>query len=504
MARASKRAAPVTREELELRELVASYYDDPLGFVLAMFRWGEGELEGFDGPDEWQRKFLSDLGDEIRERGFDGSQSVLAIRMAASSGHGIGKSALVAWLILFIMATRPYCRGSITASTVTQLTTKTQPEVAKWLRRCLCGHWFRLDAQKIVALESPEDWRADFITARKENSEAFAGQHNAQSTSFYVLDEGSGVPDEIYEVAEGGLTDGEPMMFVFGNPTRPTGHFADLFKRWAHRWLTYRVDSRQARMTNKAQIQEWLEDWGEDSDFFRVRVRGLPPGAAPEQLISQDDVRRARTRPARAEVWEPLVLGVDVARYGADRSVIAIRKGNDARTHAALIFEKISTMELAARVVEVANEFQADAVFVDGGGIGGAVVDRCEQLGLQVIEVNFGSGSGDREFHDKRSEMWGRLREAVKGRLAIEDSDELENDLIAQDYLIDRRTRRTRLVSKEDLHRLELPSPDWGDALALTYAFPVAKAVAQAGHAGAGALRRKDASYHPHDTLNGR
>jgi hypothetical protein len=501
---ARSRREPVTQEERELRELVASYAEDPYGFVLAAFRWGEGELAGQDGPDEWQRKFLIDWGDEIHERGFDGAKSVLAIRMAASSGHGVGKSCLVAWIVLFIMSTRPYCRGSITASTVTQLTTKTQPELAKWLRRCICGHWFRLDTTKIVAIESPEDWRADFITARKENSEAFAGQHNATSTSFYIIDEGSGVPDPIYQVAEGGLTDGEPMIFVFGNPTQPTGYFADIFKKFGHRWLTYRIDSRKARMTNKAQIQAWLEDWGEDSDFFRVRVKGEPPGAAAEQLISLDDVARARKRPARADVWEPLVLGVDVARYGNNRSVIAIRKGNDARTHPAQIYEQISTMELAARVVETANEFRADAVFVDGGGIGGAVVDRCEQLGLTVIEVNFGGKSGDREFYDKRSEMWGRLRDAVKGRLAIEDSDELEQDLIAQEYLIDRRTRRTRLVSKEDLHRLELPSPDWGDALALTYAFPVSRAVAEAGHAGAGAMRDRSAAYHPHDALERR
>lgn len=499
-----QRFEPASDAELELRALIASYYDDPLGFVLSAFRWGEGELAGQDGPDEWQRKFLTDLGEEIRERGFDGSKSVLAIRMAASSGHGVGKSALVAWLILFIMSTRPYCRGSITASTVTQLTTKTQPELAKWLRRCICGHWFKLDTTKIVALRSPEDWRADFITARKENSEAFAGQHNATSTSFYVIDEGSGVADEIYQVAEGGLTDGEPMMFVFGNPTRPTGYFADLFKKWAHRWLGYRVDSRTARMTNKEQIEAWRQDWGEDSDFFRVRVRGLPPGAAPEQLISQADVALARRRPARAEAWEPLVLGVDVARYGDNRSVIVIRKGNDARTHPARIYERISTMDLAARIVETANEFQADAVFVDGGGVGGGVVDRCVQLGIDVIEVNFGGNSGDREFYDKRSEMWGRLREAVKTRLAIEDSDELEQELIAQEYLIDRRTRRTRLVSKEDLHRLDMPSPDWGDALALTYAYPVAKAVAQAGHAGAGAMRAQSGGYHPHDSLKRR
>lgn len=498
------RSIPKTEYEKALREDIAQFYDDPLGFVMFAFKWGEGELEGWDGPDEWQRKFLIDLGDEVCERDFDGRHNVNAIRMAVASGHGIGKSAMVAWLILWIMSTRARCKGTVTASKFDQLMSRTQPELARWLARCITRHWFRLDASKIVGVEDPDNWRGDFQTASKENSQSFAGQHDATSTSWYIFDEGSGVHDKVYEVAEGGLTDGEPMIFCFGNRTEPKGHFNDLFTKFSNRWLNYCVDSRQSKLTNKAEIQMWLEDWGEDSDFFRVRVRGLPPSAASEQLIGQADVKAARKRAARAEVWEPLVIGVDVARYGPDRSVIAFRKGNDARTHPARIFEKVSTMDLAARVVDAANEFQADAVFIDGGGVGGGVVDRCQELGLVVIEVNFGAASGSREAFNKRSEMWISLRDAIKNRLAIEDSDELENDLIAQDYHIDKRTRRTRLVDKEDLHRLDLPSPDWGDALALTYAFPVARAVAHAGHAGAGAMREQSGAYHPHDALKRR
>lgn len=497
-------AVELSPAEVELRADIASMHDDPLAFVMYAFKWGEGELVGQDGPDRWQRKFLLDWGDEIRERGFDGTNGpVMPIRFATASGHGIGKSALVAWVVLFIMATRPYCRGSITASTVTQLQTKTQPELAKWLHRCVCGHWFRLDTTKIVAREAPETWRADFLTSAKENSEAFAGQHNAQSTSFYVIDEGSGVPDVIYEVAEGGLTDGEPMIFVFGNRTQPHGHFNDIFTKLQRRWLSYCIDSREAKMTNKRQIQEWLEDWGEDSDFFRVRVRGLPPSAAPEQFIGLNEVKAARARPAVADIREPLVLGVDVARFGSDRSVIVIRKGNDARTHHARIYSKISTMDLASIVVGLSNEIRADAVFIDGGGVGGGVVDRCRDLGLtNVIEVNFGNSSTDKQYYNKRTEMWGLLRDAIHTRLAIEDSDELQTDLVSQQYQIDPRSRRTRLIGKEDLHRLGELSPDWGDALALTYAYPVARLSETAGGAAGGLAGKHDRhSYHPHDAL---
>lgn len=489
--------------EEELVEKVALFKNNPLGFVMFVFDWGHGDLEGQDGPDEWQRQFLIDLGEECTERGFDGVTSVLPVLMAVGSGHGIGKSALVAWLILWVMATRPHCRGTVTASTVTQLVTKTIPELAKWHGRCLVGHWFRLDSLKIVEKERPKHWRIDFQTARKENSEAFAGQHEVGSSSVYIFDESSGVPDEIWEVADGGLTDGEPMWFAFGNRTKPTGRFNECFTRFAHRWLGYTIDSRQAKMTNKAQIQRWADDWGEDSDFFRVRVRGLSPSQAPEQLISADDVKAARSRLPLADIREPLVMGIDVARYGADRSAIAFRKGNDARTHPTQIYRGISTMDLADAAAAFIRQLRVDIVFVDGGGIGGAVVDRLRQLGFdQVIEINFGGVSSDKEYYDKRTQMWGNLKMALQRDLAIENEDELQQDLLCQEYMIDRKTRKTRLVSKEDLHRLDANSPDWGDALALTFAMDVAHMVEGAGGAAGGAEgAARRATWHPHDNL---
>jgi len=452
---------------------VAQFRHDPYGFVLYAFPWGTGDLQGQEGPDEWQREFLQELGRQVAERGFNLRDAVKAVRMAVGSGHGIGKSALVAWIVLWIMATRPHCRGSITASTVTQLATKTQPELAKWHKRFILRDLFKVDTLKISHVDHPETWRADFLTSRKENSEAFAGQHNAQSTSFYVIDEGSGVPDEIYEVAEGGLTDGEPMIFVFGNRTRPVGYFNDLFTRKAN-WTSRTVDSREAKMTNKEQIEEWRKEWGEDSDFFRVRVMGLPPSASAEQLIPADAVERARKAKLATPHNTPLVMGVDVARFGNDASVIAYRQGNDARSIPAKKMREWSTEDVADQVAADIKDYGPVAVFVDGGGVGGGVVDKLHRLGhSQVIEVNFGGKSMDPEFFNKRSEMWGLLARELKRGLCIEDDDDLEAELLAQEYNIDGRTRKTRLVGKEDLRRLGLPSPDHGDALALTYAQPI-------------------------------
>jgi hypothetical protein len=463
--------------ELEVRHVLLEdagrFWDDPYGFVLWAFEWGQGDLADWDGPDEWQREFLVALGEQVRERGFNLRDSVKAIRMAVGSGHGIGKSALVAWLILWVMVTRPHCRISITASTVTQLSTKTQPELAKWHKRFILRDLFEVNTLKISHVDHPETWRGDFLTSRKENSEAFAGQHNAQSTSAYVIDEGSGVPDEIYEVAEGGLTDGEPMIFVFGNRTRPTGYFNDLFTK-KKSWWTRCVDSREAKMTNKEQIQEWLEEWGEDSDFFRVRVRGLAPAASAEQFIRADWVAEARKREAVRGAYDELVIGVDVARFGDDESVIVYRAGNDARSIPAKHFQGLDTQGLAEQVNADIVSMRPDMVFIDGGGVGGGVVDAVRRFGHpQVVEVNFGAKAREREWFNKRTEMWGILRRELGRGLAIEDSDELADQLLEQQYAIDRTTRKTRLVSKEDLRRLGIGSPDWGDALALTYAQPV-------------------------------
>ena len=208
---------------------------DPHRFVKEGFLWGKGELEGWDGPDAWQAETLATIGEEVRKRDFNGVHAVDPIRMATASGHGIGKTALTAWIILWIASTRPRSKGVVTANTSSQLETKTWAELAKWKKRCATGHWFNLTTGKMSMRLShkgdPEGWRCDALTCREENSRSLRWPACGRQHAYYFFDEASAVPDVIYDVAEGGMTDGEPMQFVWGNPTRNIGRFREIVRQ---------------------------------------------------------------------------------------------------------------------------------------------------------------------------------------------------------------------------------------------------------------------------------
>jgi len=360
-----------------LADEIGKFYDDPLGFVMFAYDWGVGDLKGFDGPDEWQRDALNDWGNAIKERSFDGVNPVAPYQSSISSGHGIGKSAFTAWVTNFIMSTRPYCKGVITANTSPQLQTKTWAEVAKWTKRSINGHWFDvttgMGSMKMVHKDHPESWRVDALTSTKENAESFAGLHAANSTPFYIFDEASAVPDVIWDVAEGGLTDGEPMWFVFGNPTRASGRFHQCFNRQKHRWNTKQIDSRTAKMTNKKKIQEWVDDYGEDSDFVRVRVRGQFPKQGSLQFIPSDYVERCNEYDVEVFKGSIRTIAVDVARFGDDQTVISYKAGR--KLYPLYKYRELDTMATASLVAEGIESFKPHAVFIDGGGVGGGVVE---------------------------------------------------------------------------------------------------------------------------------
>lgn len=494
------RPVPVTpaqaleAKRLELAEFVAQFQDDPLGFVRACFPWDPDKLKAAEeGPDTWQTKALEDIGRQVRARRFDGSKAVRPIRIAVSSGHGIGKSTLQAWLVIWIMSTRPECRGTITANTATQLDTKTWAAIQHWAKRCITAEWFEINTARFYAKGQRESWFCAPQSCKEENSEAFAGQHAAGSTSFYVIDEGSAVPDKIYEVAEGGLTDGEPMIFVFGNCTRSKGMFYRIcFGELRGQWAPIVVDSRDSRFTNKEQIAEWISLYGIDSDFVRVRVRGLPPAASDAQYISTALVAAAQSREAHAFEDDPLVCGLDVARGGGDNSVFRFRRGHDARSipPVRLPGEKTrDSMRLVAAAVNILNKtFDTDAgpvkvahLFIDGTGIGGPIYDRLVQLGYgaRCTEVQFGGEAPEvthgTKFANMRAWIWGACRDWL-ARGAIDNAPVLEQDLTGPGYGHDKSDRLV-LESKESMKKRGLSSPDDGDALCLTFAAPVARVV---------------------------
>ena len=283
-------------------EQVASYALDPLGFIFFAFPWGEAgtELVDITGPRAWQNELLTELGRRLRE----GTEirNLLPILMARASGHGVGKSTVAAWVVLWGLSTIPNARVVVTANTNSQLRTKTWPEVIKWLRLMINRDWFKATATAVFSAQAERErlWRADAIPWSEENTEAFAGLHNKGRRVILIFDEASAISDKIWEVSEGALTDGgtEIIWLAFGNPTRNSGRFRECFGRFHHRWDHGHIDSRSVEGTNKAQLEQWVRDYGEDSDFVRVRVRGVFPHAGSMQFISAEVVEEA-ARPTR-------------------------------------------------------------------------------------------------------------------------------------------------------------------------------------------------------------
>jgi hypothetical protein len=469
---------------VDLTETLIEFSDDPLGFVIFSFPWGEpGELADQLGPEAWQEKLLSDVGARLRTGEIDLAG---AIQMARTSGHGIGKSACVSWIILWAISTFPDTKGVVTANTENQLKTKTWVELAKWYRLFIGRDLFKMTATALFSADPAHErtWRIDMVPWSERNTEAFAGLHNQGKRILVIFDEASAIPDIIWETTEGALTDKNTQILwcVFGNPTRNKGRFRECFAggRFSHRWSYAAIDSREVTITDKAQIQRWVDDYGEDSDFVRVRVRGVFPRVDTESFISLDLVLRAVNReilPQRGSV----VLGVDVGRFGDDPSVIYPRCGADASSRPIEILPGLDTMATAGKVATAFLRHKASIVFVDEGGVGGGVVDRLRQLQIPVYGVDFGSGpdgvnpDDGTKYANKRAEIWGAMREWLKTG-SIPDIPTGENTTLASEltgpgYGLNKK-EEILLESKQDMRKRKVPSPNVADALACTFAMP--------------------------------
>lgn len=479
-----------------LLEAVVKYREDPLGFVLFIFPWGEagGPLEDEDGPDEWQREFLSDLGEEIRARGVD--EALGSVLMATASGHGVGKTTLVAWIIIWFMSVHRFPVVTVTANTADQLSSTSWRELSIWHGYALNGDWFTWTATTFSMKGAAERWRASAVPWSKERPEGFQGKHSPHM--LMIFDEASKIDDAIWEATEGVLTTKGSMWLVFGNPTRHTGRFRECFRRYRHRWNVRHVDSRTAKVAkNKAQMQAWIDDYGEDSDFVRVRVRGQFPRQATLQLIGDDLVANAEREfkrrygsdqiakaiaegpeaVARLRLDEALhdakILSLDVSRFGGDQSVLGLRQG---RTFVILAkYRELSGPQLAYRVVEWWKALQPDAVFVDAVGEGSSCYDTLVDIGWDPIAVNGGrTALNDKKYDNRRSEMWDAMKAWLIDGGAIPEDTELHDDLTAPEYGYTQRGERIRLESKDDMRARGLPSPDSGDCLSMTFYMPVA------------------------------
>jgi len=465
----------------QLIDDLASFSSDPLGFVLWAFPWGEpgSVLANRTGPEPWQRELLESIG--------NGLPIDAAIRQATTSGNGVGKSATVAWIILWAHSTFEDTKGVVTANTETQLKTKTWAELGKWFHLFIAKDLFRLTATAMFSRDPDHErtWRVDMVPWSESNIVAFQGLHNEGKRLFIIFDEASQIDDGIWEAADGCMTDANTQRIwaVFGNPNEPEGRFRECFPggREAHRWTSREVDSRTVSFTDKTEYQAWVDLYGEDDDFVRVRVRGKFPRRGSVQFISPDVVREAALRGVPDADYDPVVLGVDVARFGDDASVIYTRKGRDGRSIAPVVLRGLDTVALAGRVNNLAIELRADAIFVDGTGVGGGVVDQLRALGTACFDIQFAGRSdadtawlGDTgvKYANKRAEIWGSLKSWLKSG-AIPDDKQLIAEITGPQYGYNK-SNEILLEAKADMKKRGMPSPDIADALALTFAYPVA------------------------------
>ena len=459
---------------------LAEVSNDPIAYVMGAFPWGEPEtrLEGFSGPQPWQLDLLNRIK--------NGLPIAKAIQEATASGHGVGKSALVSWIIKWATDTYPDSRGVVTANTETQLKTKTWAELGKWHHLSITRDLFKLTATAYFHPDRERTWRIDMVPWSERNTEAFAGLHNQGRRILVVFDEASAIPDVIWETTEGALTDKDTQIIwcVFGNPTRNSGRFYECFPggRFSRHWNTRQVDSREIAFTDKDQISRWIDTYGEDSDFVRIRVRGVFPRRGEMEFFNAAEVRAAMNRQIDFHPHDPLAMGVDVARYGANNSVIFFRKGRDARSIPRQSFNGVNTVDLATKVFEAHFQYHTDGIFIDGGGVGGGVVDQCRSRHLYVWEIQFGSkddsdhrviGTDGEKYANKRAGMYGDLRSWIKVG-AIPNDPELEQQLLGITYTYNLRDEIVLEKKSDMIKRLNGVSPDDADALALTFAFPLA------------------------------
>ncbi len=463
----------------QLVENLMRYKNDPLGAVKYAFPWGDKKtiLAEHSGPDKWQTEFLNEVGDYCKSGKQDAFQSAVA------SGKGIGKGTTVAWLVWWFMSTRTFPQIVVTANTKAQLETKTWRELAKWHKLAINSHWFKWTATKYYVI-GEDTWFAAAIPWSKEKPDAFQGTHD--ENVLIIFDEASGIPDTIWEAAGGSMSTPHSMWMVFGNPLHNTGMFRECFGRNRHRWITKQVDSRTAKMTNKSEIQKDIDDYGEDSDFVRRKWLGIFPRTSSTQFIGNESVEIAMKRDYKPSEYNfsPITIGVDVAREGDDQSVILVRQG--LKIHDIKRFRNVETQDLASHVAATEDEYKRLSniiiTYVDVGNAGSGVIDRLRKINRAPIEINFGKNAiNKRKYFNKRVEMWGLMRDWIEEGGQLPDDKELYHDLIGPEYGFSG-IEQLQLERKKDMKSRGLASPDSGDALALTFAFPVYETVASLGY----------------------
>lgn len=448
------------------------YYDRPVEFCEDLLH-----LE----PDEWQRNVLNDLAKHPK--------------VSVRSGQGVGKTALEAGAILWFLTCRPYSKVIATAPTMKQLYDVLWAEVAKWLNDSLIKSLLKWTKTKVSMVGDSERWFATARTATKpENMQGFHEDH-----MLIVVDEASGVSDLIMEAILGTLSGYDNKLLMCGNPNNIEGVFYDSHNKDRDKYQVHKASSYDSQRTNKENIQMLIDKYGQDSDVVRVRIFGEFPKGALDSFISLETVELATERPIRDSLIKNervAHIGVDVARYGDDATILFPRISRRALPYEK--YSKCSTMETTGYVIRLAKNLikqfpQLDKIVikVDDTGVGGGVTDRLEELiednkyPFEVYGVNNGSASEDEFYDNLGTQIWGVIKELLEENMTSnlngeEAVIELPNDSSLIKELSTRKFKMTsrsriRLESKDDMKKRNIGSPDIADALTLAFYEPDSK-----------------------------
>ena len=412
-------------------------------------------------------------------------------RMSIRSGHGVGKDALASWIILWFMSTRSYPKVASTAPTARQLSDILWSELSKWLRQSKVADEFIIQKDKLFHKSAPKEWWCRAISpsvkaSKEDQAETLAGLHGEHL--LIIVDEASGVPDPVYVPLEGAMTQADNMVILIGNPTKNHGYFHDtqFHPIISKNWTKFHWDSRKSTNVSDEMVQYFRDKYGEDSNVFRIRVAGEPPIDDESTFIQLSWAQQCIGNEIEVDDEWPLYLGVDVARYGDDSSIILPRRGN--KLYSWETFRGVNTISLAQHIVQTYTDMDASGAGVDEIGVGGGVVDWLTDdprgLGPQVTYgINVANQANDsKQYTRLRDELWGLVRDkCMRGKFSFPDEmlrvggidinigEELANELSSPQYEI--RNGAIKVESKKDMKKRGVMSPNIADALCITEYF---------------------------------
>lgn len=439
------------------RELHKLYVNDPLLFVQHVFN---------AEPTKQQRKVLEALRDGKRH-------------IAVRSGHGVGKTCLEAWIIIWFICVKPHCRIPCTAPTQTQLYDVLWAEIGKWLNKIHPDFkWYkdRLEwtSTHLTNKDYPEDW---FAVAKSSNKpENMAGFHCTHL--LFIIDEASGVDHKMMEVIQGTLTEEDAYCLMFGNPTQTVGMFFDAFHRERDYWATFHFSCIDSERVTDEYVQRFKNKYGEDSNAYRVRVLGEFPLEGDDAIIPLSWAEQAANNEVDIDEKFPVFIGADIARFGDDKTVIIIRRGN--RVLDMKIHSKKSTMETSGIIYLQAKKYAKEnkvTINIDDSGVGGGVTDRLKEMTdtdkmILVQGINNGSSATQFSedgmgFNNLGCQLWYYMRENIRD-WDIPNDDELISQLSTRTFTITS-NGIVKIERKDEMKKRGLQSPDKADALALAF-----------------------------------